>query len=227
MKGPPPRSGARRWLGTAAGLAAGAVLLAACSSSGYRYVHDSGTKTFFKIPQTWKTFNEQDLIPGETQPNPFQQAGNPTQFLVGFSADPQAQPGDIPDPASNQPQGFVLVHNLSSSERDQISLGFLRNAFVPIDQMYSKDPNSVAVFVDDEDLTRTGFHGSHLVFSVRQSQDQVRQYTESFTVNQTALIDPATSKVYLLVILCTSDCYQKNQKTIELVADSWKVREPS
>lgn len=225
--GLPRRWGVPRLIGPAAMLVVGALLFGACSGGGYQYVHDSSTQTFFKLPQAWKTFDEGDLIPGEVRPNPFQQAGNPIQFLVGFSADPGAQAGDIPDPSSDQPQGFVLVHNLSTSERDQISLGFLRNAFVPIDQMYSKDPNSVAVFVDDENLTRDGFHGSHLVFSVRQSQDQVRQYTQSFTVNQTGLIDPATSKVYLLVILCTSDCYQKNQKTIDLVADSWSVREPS
>ena len=53
------------------------------------------------------------------------------------------------------------------------------------------------------------------MYSLRSNPDQIREGTDSFTVNQTAYLDTGTNRLYLLVVYCNSNCYQANQKTIE------------
>jgi hypothetical protein len=58
-------------------------------------------------------------------------------------------------------------------------------------------------------------------------QSAVNFPADSVTINQTALVDPTLSRTYLLVIMCTSNCYQDNASTIDLVAKSLSVKEPT
>ncbi len=206
-----------------AGVAAAAVLLTACASTGFQYVHDQTTQTFLKVPTGWKLFDRNALLGTQPAPNPFQQAADPLQFVEAFSADPNSRASDIPNPSADQPQGFVLVHQLSFNEQDQLSLSTIRDSFINIDQMSQQDPNSVAVISYDGNVQQNGYHGIHILFSVSKSTDALRQNSQSYTVNQTGLVDPGTQKLYLFVIMCSSDCYQKNQKTIDLIANSWRV----
>jgi hypothetical protein len=202
-----------------------ALLGTACAGSGYQYVADRETQSFFKIPNGWKLFDQQDLFPDAPSSNPFRDEQNPTQFVMGFSANPSEEASSFPRLDAGTPEGFALVHMLSDSERDQASLGLIRNAFVPIDQMYQQDSNSVVLYASEDISDENGLRGSHMVFSLRESPDPTRPYTGSVTVNQTGLFDPQTEKLYLFAVFCTSDCYQQHEKTIERIADSWKVSE--
>jgi hypothetical protein len=216
----PPPGPRRASLGV---LLVGAVLVSACSGPNFQYIHDHETQTFLRLPNAWKTFDQQTLLGTSPVPNPFQQQGNPVQFLEAFTADANEQPANFPQPTAAKPQGFVLVRQLSPPEQDSVSLGAIRNAFVPIDQMMQQDPNSVAVFSYDPNLQVGSFRGSHIVFSVRSSPDAAHPYTQSYTVNQTGMLDPGLERMYLLVLMCSSSCYKDNQSTIEQIANSWKV----
>jgi hypothetical protein len=44
------------------------------------------------------------------------------------------------------------------------------------------------------------------------------------TIDQTVLLDQATTKVYVLIVSCSSVCYEQNSKQIKQVVDSWTVR---
>jgi hypothetical protein len=44
------------------------------------------------------------------------------------------------------------------------------------------------------------------------------------TIDQTVLVDQATSKVYALLVSCSNVCYEHNSKQIKQVVDSWTVR---
>ena len=44
-------------------------------------------------------------------------------------------------------------------------------------------------------------------------------------VNQIAMLDQGTTKVYALAVVCSVDCYDRNQSRIEQVMDSWTVEE--
>ena len=64
-----------------------------------------------------------------------------------------------------------------------------------------------------------GFHGFHLVANVDADKGRV------VTLDQTTLVDQATSKVYSLLVTCDADCYDHNSEQIGHVVDSWTVRE--
>ena len=63
-----------------------------------------------------------------------------------------------------------------------------------------------------------GFHGSHLVASVKGK-------TSAVTLNQNRGFDQGTSKVYVISIYCTTACYDKYESKINTVIDSWTVRD--
>ena len=63
-----------------------------------------------------------------------------------------------------------------------------------------------------------GFHGSHLVANLTEQEGHGH-------VNQIAVFDQATSKVYAISIYCTTECYDKYESKIDTVIDSWTVRD--
>ena len=63
-----------------------------------------------------------------------------------------------------------------------------------------------------------GFHGSHLVANLSNKK-------ATLTVNQVAVFDQATSKVYAISIYCSTACYDKYESKIERVIDSWTVKD--
>ena len=44
------------------------------------------------------------------------------------------------------------------------------------------------------------------------------------TIDQTMLLDQATTKLYALIVSCSSICYERNSGDIKKVVDSWTVR---
>jgi hypothetical protein len=42
-------------------------------------------------------------------------------------------------------------------------------------------------------------------------------------IDQKALVDDASQKVYLVILLCSSECYQRNRAAVEGAVDSWTV----
>src|SRR5436853_4393876 len=46
----------------AAGAALLGVLLTACTGSRFRYIRHESTKTYFKVPEAWRLFNEDEIL---------------------------------------------------------------------------------------------------------------------------------------------------------------------
>jgi hypothetical protein len=207
-------------------LAAAGILSVSCGGSGYQYLTDSATHTFVKIPSGWRTYDKAELFPASPRTNPFRDVANPVDYVVAFSANTSTPASELPDWTASQPQGYVLVHSLQGAERDTISYETLRNWVFPLDQIYANDSSRLAVF-DQKDLVQTGFRGSQYVYSLRSNPDQIREGTDSFTMNQTAYLDTGTDRLYLLVVYCNSNCYQANQKTIDGIVGSMRLKEPS
>lgn len=223
-----------RGLCAAAVFAVAGVLLSSCGGTGFQYVHDRSTETFVRLPDAWRMFTQTEIQGTGNVLNPFSQPGNRIEFMRSFTADPSAGPGAIPDFSADQPQGYVLVEELNPISRDEISLGVLRNSFLPVDQILSNFPGDISFSASDESLDRDGFQGNHLVYTIQRAtiaqltgQSAVNFPADSVTINQTALVDPTLSRTYLLVIMCTSNCYQDNASTIDLVAKSLSVKEPT
>jgi hypothetical protein len=233
------------WVVVAVGLT---VLAAACSSPSYSYVRNTSVKAAFKVPSDWRTFSQNEVL-GITGPQP--DVPNPIKWLVGIDGDPEASVAHVLDPASlssDHPEGIALVQDLSFTEHDGASLGYLRNFLFPVDQLLQNASNAQVVAYDDG-LVKDGFRGIHIEFQFRASAlgdtssgdagtatdptdlqkallggQGVAVLTPDFVqVNQTAYLDSATNRVYFIAVLCSAACYDRDRADIQSTVDSWTV----
>jgi hypothetical protein len=198
----------------AAALTILALLVASCSGSGYTYVSQTSTKTFFKVPDDWKVFRKDSVLahPGVISGI----AAKDDRFLVNFDADPK------PSLKHNFltgkfPFGVARVRALSADEQDQYSLAMLRNEVIPIDQLLQEDPKSVDVLASPRLLTHDGLRGAKLEYSVHLSDGT------TFTATQVGFVDTATRNVWFLMVGCSTQCYKRHSAAIHRVIDSWTV----
>jgi len=240
-----------------AGILVGSFVLGACSPPEYRYVRDSGSRSAFRIPTGWTTYDEATVL-GELNGAPQGDQPNPIQWLVGVDGDPSASVAHVlngSDLGTDYPQGIVIVQDLSFVERDYASLNYLRNFLFPIDQLIQNESNAAVVSYDDE-IHDNGLRGLHMVVSFRASAlADARQAAAAASgtqggastgsdalqrallggagtgvlspgfveLDQKALIDDASHKLYLAIMLCSSECYSRNRTQIEGAVDSWTV----
>jgi hypothetical protein len=225
-------------------------LAVSCSAPQYQYVRDSHTRTAFRVPTTWTIFDKQDVL--GLPPGPQANTPDPIEWLVGIDGAQEASVGHVLDTsnlASDEPQGIGLVRDLSFSERDSASIAYLRNFLFPVDQLIQNESDAAVVSYNDK-LDQNGYRGVQLVFQFRASAlakatsatttpsatgdeqlqrallggEGVAVLSPNFVeVDQKAFIDPSSSKVYYVAILCSADCYQRNRDQIGSAVDSWTV----
>lgn len=199
-----------------AGLVAmGAV--AGCSSE-YNYVKSSSDRTYFKVPSKWKLFDEKDILNGVggNLTDAQRQQELDDNWRVAFDAAPKPTLRHLGATSAKDPSGIAVVRNLSFDDADSLSLSALRNYFFDVDTALQDQTGEVVAY--DEMQRDGGFHGSHLVANLTMTDGNV------MTIDQTVLVDQATTKLYALLVSCSSVCYEHNSKQIKQVVDSWTVR---
>jgi hypothetical protein len=198
-----------------------AVAVAACSGSGYRYVKNSGVKTYFRVPDSWKLYN-QDAISADqgTALSPQQLARTKvTQWVVAFDGDPKPSIDHVLDEHSRYPMGFARVRALSTDERETVSLQKLRNEVFPLDELNALQNRVEPLKITD--LVRPGgLHGTREVHNIKA--DNGLSY---LTIDQTVLVDPQTRLLYAFVVGCEANCYLGHKKVIDDVVRSWTIKE--
>ena len=216
---------------------ASAILLAGCSS-GYTYVTNSKTNTYFKIPDQWRLYSENEIFASQIQGLSPQSEAATRQavWMVAFDSDPHPSldhlfqlstrcdavkvPSTEQLPVGCYPEGFAQVLPLSESKRDNLSLSSMRNAIFQVDALAASDPTAVELLRQDDIVLGHGFHGSRNVMNIRLPNQEF-----FLTVDQTTLVDPATRMLYLFIIGCEAHCYLAHQKTIDQIVKSWTVKE--
>jgi hypothetical protein len=197
---------------------AGALLLAACGSSGFHYVKSSEDRTFFKVPEEWKLYDNDTLLDAassDLSDEELEQVRQ-TQWAAVFDGHPTPALAHIANKAPKHPVGRALVQDLTPESADGVSLMSLRNLFYDVDAKLEKQTAEVISY---EPVERDGgFHGSHLVVRLATQRGDV-------VVNQIALLDQGTTKVYALAVACSVKCYDDNKSKIEQILDSWTVEE--
>jgi hypothetical protein len=200
-----------------AGLAA-LGLLAGCADSGYHYVKSSGDRTYFKVPSHWTLFDEEAVIDGLggqlTDAQREQELGQ--TWRVAFDAAAKPTLRHLGDTTAKSPSGIAVVRNLSFEDADAVSLQALRNYFFDVDTAMQDQTGEVVSY--EELQYDGGFHGSRLVAHLTMENGKV------MTIDQTVLVDQATTKVYALLVSCSNVCYEANARDIKDVVDSWTVR---
>jgi hypothetical protein len=200
-----------------AGLAAVGVL-AGCADSGYHYVKSSSDRTYFKVPNQWTLFDEEEIIDGLNRnlTDDEREEELDQTWRVAFDADPNPTLRHLGNTKATSPAGFAVVRNLSFDDADVLSNQALRNYFFDVDAAME---NQTADIVSYEELQFDGgFHGSHLVANLATENGRV------MTIDQTVLVDQATTKVYALLVSCSNVCYEEHSDDIKDVVDSWTVR---
>jgi hypothetical protein len=193
------------------------LVLAACASSGYHYVKSTQDKTYFKVPDSWKLYDQESVLnalKGALSKDEIAQR-RATSWTTVFDANPDPSLNHVASNRPNYPVGRAIVQPLSSSASDGASLQSLRNIFFDVDTGIDSGAATVKLYAPVE--LAGGFHGSHLVANMTGKSGAI-------TFNQIAVFDQGTSKVYAISIYCTTACYDKYESKINTVIDSWTVR---
>jgi hypothetical protein len=199
-----------------------AMAVAGCGGSGYTYHANQDEQLFFKLPETWTVFDTDD----------FTEAGaddSPGLWRRGFVAGADPTIDEVFSITSEQPRGYVEVLPLDVMARDTLSLATLRGANLgtdgegnPLDPLVyaQENPNGEIQILgyDDNVVYDNGPHGVHIRVAVTP-QDS----TTTAIIDQTALVDAATSRRYVLSIGCSSSCFDRYEDEIEEVIESWTL----
>lgn len=198
---------------------AAAVLVAGCSGSDYHYVKSSEDKTYFKVPHRWALFDEDAIIErlGADLTETERDTELDQTWRVAFDAAPRPTLRHLGETAASHPWGLAVVRNLTFEAADEMSNAALRNYFFDVDTALQNDAGDISVY--EELQLDGGFRGVHLVATLE------REDGRSITIDQTALVDQATTKVYALVVSCSDVCYDENRAEIREIVESWTVRD--
>ncbi len=196
------------------------VVAGACGAPKYHYVKSSADRTYVRVPHDWTLFDEDQLVTGlEESPEAKEQYKRLT-WSVAFDAAPRPSIDNVLSLSlSDHPVGIVQVRTLLPEQRDQFSLSTLRSVLLDFDPLASDHQADVEV-LESRDVERPGgLHGNELLINIKNPEGRVLKW------RQIALLDSGVRKVHVLAIRCDHDCYTRNQKVIDQVVSSWKVKE--
>lgn len=196
------------------------LLLVGCAGSGFEYVSHPDLGVFFKVPEHWTVMDEDDLTALEGgPPRPAFGPDRPDSvWLVVFDAAPKPSFEHFLDEDSSHPAGVAQARLLDPEERDEFSLASLRNEIIPLDEIAQSGGGLQPLHEEDIELPE-GVHGHRGVYLLSTRDG------DSFTYDQTALVDATVRTVYVLAIGCGGDCYERNRDVIDTVVSSWTIKE--
>ncbi len=195
------------------------VAAVACGSPKYHYVKSSAERTYVRVPHDWTLFDEDQLASGLTESPEAKEQYKRLTWSVAFDAAPKPSLDHVLSLSlSDHPVGLVQVRTLLPEQRDQFSLASLRSLLLDFDPLGSDHQADVEV-VASRDVERRGLHGNELVINIKNPGGEVLKW------RQIALVDSGVRKVHVLAISCDAECYVRNQKVIDQVVSSWKVKE--
>ena len=187
----------------------------------YHYLKnsDDDAGTYFKIPEGWTVYNENELTK-KLQLSPTRaKIRKATTWSVAFDGSSKPTLRHFDQAAPTKPFGFAEVRQLEPEERDTFSIEAMRNAFVRVDD-FAQRGGEVEVLRQDEFTQSGGFRGLRFTFNA-----QVPNSSTFVTFDQVAIVDAKTEHLHLMVVSCSSACYDREKDTISTIMDSWTVKE--
>ena len=202
-------------------VALGLLVVTGCVTSGYTYVANDDLGAYFRVPDDYEVFAAAEVMEsalGE-MPDDEAEAVMAREWAVAFDAsdDPAVDRfvTQIADP-SEQLAGYARVRTLGMEERLTYSLQSLRTELIPAQQIEALGER-LAVR-DIVEVSQDGGQGLKLTFALDMPSG-------TFVFDQVGLVDDATSRVYLLAMGCSSDCYEANRDAIADISESWTIEE--
>ena len=206
-----------------------AVGAGACGAPGYTYVKNSGEKTYFRVPTSWRQVDQAGLDFMTREENPDSataQLRKRITWTVAYDAD------DTPTAAhlfsittTDDPIAYAKVQHLAPDQSNVVSFDGLRNLFLPVTVTARSAAQEAGTLLpgfellaDDLVTPSAGVRGVRVVYNYELPNGVLH------TFDQTALVNNDASVYYLLVIRCSSRCYRDRQAEIDAVATSFTVR---
>jgi hypothetical protein len=197
------------------------VMLSACAPSK-QYAGSSAQGAFFSVPNGWTKIDEAALKKEEAKSTNQEDLDRLSMvtYQVGFTKLKKISPRDVfqLDP-TDEPVLYARFRDLFPEERNAISLNTLRNVILPVTEYVDGTRPNDRNFelYDDQEVTEKGGRGVNLRFSF--DNNGINE-----TINQSALYSNDQSKIYLLIIRCSTECFIKNVKEIDQIIKSFTVR---
>jgi len=218
------------------------VVLAGCGDSKFRYVSNSSSKTYLKVPRDWRQFKQDELVGAEI--SAARDANQPSslidvllnrqfQWRVAFDADPDPSV-DHTVALAEEPVIEVSVRQLEPAEREQVNLASLRNVVVNYDEQKQMADQAVAekaVGINGETTTAfrsidetelnlpDGVRGVRLRYVLRPSAS-----SGFYAFDQTALVDAKAQRLYVLLIRSSEAQFLRNNGLFTEIAKSFTVK---
>ena len=195
--------------------------LTGCGESSKLYPASKSEGVFFSVPTNWKALSTASLNKYEKESTEPEAAARQAlvKWQIAYTTNKKLKVPEVFNlTAPSQPLVFARVRDLESSEINSVSYNTLRDVIVPVTQIIEGDDPSAPDFqiLVDQEVVQKGARGVQTVYSF--SIDGKEQ-----TINQTSLMSNDRTKLYIFVVRCATECYNKNKKKIEEIVSSFTV----
>jgi hypothetical protein len=205
-------------------LVAIAMVPAACGSPNYTYVKNADAGLYLKVPRTWTPI-DQEQLQNEVSGDATTESGKIARahaWHVAFDAAVQPSVKNVFGAGPTDPVLWVFVRDVPPAARGAISLNALRDTVLPVTTVAEQaqtagTSDGFEMLTDTELNPRKGFYGMHTVFNYKVED-------VSHTVDQTVLTNDMHTKLYYLVVRCSTKCFAARRDEISTVVNSFTVR---
>jgi len=200
-----------------------ATLLAGCGAPRYTYVKNSADHMYVKIPASWHSIDQKDLD-NAIGLDPAEDASSRGLWLQGYDAADTPSALHLFGASAPEPAVLVSVQQVPRASRGGLSLDGLRDFFFPVSptaRQNNQNPQltGFGLLADDVLTPGDGVRGVHTVFRYRLGGGPPQM------MDQTGYLNDNASKVYLLLVRCSTTCYKDRHGEIENVVSSFTIRE--
>jgi hypothetical protein len=198
-------------------------LLAGCGAPRYTYVKNSADHMYVKIPASWHSIDQKDLD-NAIGLDPAEDASSRGLWLQGYDAADTPSALHLFGSSAPEPAVLVSVQQVPQASRGGLSLDGLRDFFFPVSptaRQNNQNPQltGFGLLADDVLTPGDGVRGVHTVFRYRLGGGPPQM------MDQTGYLNDDASKVYLLLVRCSTTCYKDRHGEIENVVSSFTIRE--
>lgn len=200
-----------------------AALLAGCGAPRYTYVKNSADHMYVKIPASWHSIDQKDLDTAIGL-DPAEDASSRGLWLQGYDAADTPSALHLFGSSAPEPAVLVSVQQVPQASRGGLSLDGLRDIFFPVSptaRQNNQNPQltGFGLLADDVLTPGDGVRGVHTVFRYSLGGGPPQM------MDQTGYLNDDASKVYLLLVRCSTTCYKDRHGEIENVVSSFTIRE--
>ncbi len=202
-------------------LLTGLTALTACTPSK-QYAGNKKDGAFFAVPNGWREISNASLNKeeGNTKNQSDLDRLSMVTYQVGYTTSKTLTAREVFQLApTKEPVIFARFRDLFPEERNAISFNLLRDVILPVTSYVDGTKTNDRNFqlIDDQEIVQKGGRGVNLVYSF--DYDGVNE-----TINQTALYSNDQNKIYIFIVRCSTECYNKNIKNLDQIVKSFTVR---